>query len=396
MARIFYAWEFGANLGHIGAFLPLGLALRDQGHEVQWVVTDTTAAARLLDGAGFTWLQAPRVDEARLPGPPLTYADILLRFGYGRSSDLLGLVVAWRELMRLTGTQLVLADHSPTALLAARTLDLPVMLFSNGFTVPPRQRPLPNMRPWQPLPTEQALALEDTALASVNAVLSHFGKPPLTALATLFNVAEEALITYPELDHYEDRGPARYWGSLPAAPTGLSPVWPTATGKKVFAYLRPEIPLAEGILRALQQAGAPAVIYCPGISPEAIQALGAPHLVFVDQPVNLQQAAAEADVAITYASLATTTAFLMTGKPLLLLPSHLEQFLLARRVEAMGAGIVLNPEQPPQDFAAVLRSLLDTPALAENARAFANKYANFNQQAVIGNLVRRIQELCPT
>lgn len=219
MARIFYAWEFGANLGHIGAFLPLGLALRHQGHEVQWVVTDTTAAARLLDDAGFTWLQAPRLDETRRPGPPLTYADILLRFGYGRSSDLLGLVglvgllglvMAWRELMRLTGAQWVLADHSPTALLAA-----------------------------------------------------------------LFDVAEEALITYPELGHYEERGPARYWGSLPVAPTGLSPVWPALAGKRIFAYLRPETPLAE------------------------------------------------------------------------------------------------------------------------NARAFASKYANFNQQAVIDNLVRRIQEPCP-
>ena len=32
-----------------------------------------------------------------------------------------------------------------TAVLAARTLNLPVMLFSNGFTVPPRQRPVDRM-----------------------------------------------------------------------------------------------------------------------------------------------------------------------------------------------------------------------------------------------------------
>jgi hypothetical protein len=60
--------------------------------------------------------------EQQREGPPLNYADILLRFGYADSNDLLGLVVAWRELMRLTGFELVLADHAPTAILAARTL----------------------------------------------------------------------------------------------------------------------------------------------------------------------------------------------------------------------------------------------------------------------------------
>ncbi|GAB2181113.1 hypothetical protein DLREEDagrD3_13360 [Denitratisoma sp. agr-D3] len=393
---LLYAWEFGANLGHIGAFLPLARALRERGYAVRWAVTDTTAAARLLPGEGFAWLPAPRIGERRLPGAPLSYADILLRFGYHHADDLLGLVVAWRELLQLTQARLVLADHAPTALLAARSLGLPVMQFSNGFTVPPRQRPLPNMRPWQPLPTETLLGLEDAALASVNAVLARFGQAPLGALAELFDVAEEALITYPELDHYEQRGPARYWGSLPAAPTGLTPPWPAMVGRKIFAYLRPEIPLAAEALQALVRLGQPTVVYCPGLAATARQALQAPHLVFVDNPVNLRRAAAEADLAVTYASLATTTAFLLAGKPLLLLPSHLEQFLLARRVAAMGAGIAVNPEQPPADLLPLLRQLLDQPDFAANAGAFAAKYANFQQDQVVANLARRVDELCPS
>jgi hypothetical protein len=31
MASILYAWEFGANLGHIGTFLPIARQLREQG-----------------------------------------------------------------------------------------------------------------------------------------------------------------------------------------------------------------------------------------------------------------------------------------------------------------------------------------------------------------------------
>jgi UDP:flavonoid glycosyltransferase YjiC (YdhE family) len=137
MASVLYAWEFGANLGHIGTFLPIARELRAHGNAVHWVVTHPHQAARLLPKAGFDWLQAPTMPEQQREGPPLSYADILLRYGYADSNNLLGLVVAWRELLRLTGANVVLADHAPTAILAARTLDIPVMLFGSGFFAPP-------------------------------------------------------------------------------------------------------------------------------------------------------------------------------------------------------------------------------------------------------------------
>ncbi|MFH1604889.1 MAG: hypothetical protein ABIH03_13380, partial [Pseudomonadota bacterium] len=190
MSTLLYAWEFGAALGHVGAFLPLARTLRQRGHEVRWAVSQTGAAARLLAQEDFIWLQAPICAETPRAGPPLSYNDILLRFGYARNEDLLGLVVAWRELMRAIGAQAVLADHAPSAILAARTLGIPVVLFSSAFCVPPKQRPLPNMRPWIVLQPGQLDALEDEALASINTVLDHFGQPAFDAVAQLFDVAE--------------------------------------------------------------------------------------------------------------------------------------------------------------------------------------------------------------
>lgn len=391
---MFYAWEFGANLGHIAAFLPLGRALRERGHSVDWAVTQTGPAARLLQREGFVWMQAPVMPEIRRNGPPLSYADILLRFGYADADDLLGLVVAWRELLIRSGAELMLADHAPTAVLAARTLGLPVMLFSNGFTVPPRMRPLPVMRPWQPVATDTLLALEDAALASVNKVLAIFSKQQLPALWQIFDVAEETMVTYPELDHYENRGPARYWGSLPNAAIGMAPPWPDIAGKRIFAYLRPETPNCEAVVSALHGLGLPTVIYLPGASDDFKTKWQAPHLVFTPQPVDIDQVARDVDVAVTYSSLATTTAFLFAGKPLLLLPSHLEQFLLARRVAELGAGILVNPEQAPGDLRGPLQNLLGVPSFVDNARAFASKYAAFPQDQVVGNLVRRVEEIC--
>ncbi len=392
MSAILYAWEFGANLGHIGTFLPVARELRSRGATVHWAVTQPQQAARLLPQAGFDWLQAPTMPEQRGDGPPLNYADILLRFGYANGNDLMGLVVAWRELLRLTGASLVLADHSPTAILAARTLDIPVMLFGSGFFAPPPVHPTPNMRPWVSVPAERLLANDQQALASINAVLQRYGRPPLDTLAQLFQVAEDSLLSFPELDHYSARGPARYWGMLPAAVAADS-AWPAVPGPRVFSYLRPETPHVEAALRALHGLSGSVLIYAPGLPAQLMQRYGAPHVAFSPVPVDLNKVARQADAGLTYASAAATVAFLMAGKPVLMIPGHLEQFLFARRVAEMGAGLIQNPEQPPHDLAAMLQRVLMEPGFRDNAGAFAAKYANFDQNAVTGHLVARIEEL---
>lgn len=392
MASIFYAWEFGAALGHVGAFMPLARALRERGHAVSWAVAQPAQVGSFLAQSGFEWLPAPVLPEQPQPGPPLSYADILLRFGYAHPEALFGLTGAWRSLMQATRAKLVLTDHAPTAVLAARSLGLPVMMFSNGFTVPPRCNPMPNMRPWIPVPTAPLAAMDLQAAQSMNWVLQRYGGAPLASVADLFDVAEETLLSFPELDHYADRGPARYWGCLPSA--GGEPVsWPPSPAPKVFAYLRPEVVLAEPLLKALSGRAANALVYFPGVSRDARERWSGPGLAFLDQPADLAQLARDADLGITYGSLATTTAFLLAGRPVLLLPGHLEQFLVARRVVEMGAGELVNPESPPADLSGTLQALLGNPAYRENARAFAAKYAAFDQARVVENLVRRIEEL---
>lgn len=392
MAHLLYAWEFGANFGHIGTFLPVARALRERGHEVHWAVAHPHQAARLLPRDNFAWLQAPAMVEAKIDGPPLNYADILIRYGYAQAEDLLGLVVAWRELMRLTAARIVLADHAPTAILAARTLDIPVMLFGGGFFAPPRVNPTPNMRPWEPVPAERLAQSDALALGNINAALKSLGKPPLRFLAELFDVAEGALLTFPELDQYASRGPAKYWGTLPAA-VAQPPHWPKAGGPRVFAYLRPETPHFEAALQALKDLRGAVLIFAPGTPEPLLQRYAAPHLRFSREPVDLATAAAQADAALTYGSPAATIAFLMAGKPALMLPGHLEQFLFARRVEEMGAGLLLSPEQPAQPLSQRLARVLSDPALRDNAAAFARKYANFDQSQVLIHIAGRIEQI---
>jgi UDP:flavonoid glycosyltransferase YjiC (YdhE family) len=102
---------------------------------------------------------------------------------------------------------------------------------------------------------------------------------------------------------------------------------------------------------------------------------------------------AECDLFIGYAGHGITATMLMAGVPLLLLPTQLERFLLATRVAAIGAGIVVNPDAPPPDYSALIRMMLDVPDYRDKARSFANKYADFDQNEQQERIVARIEEI---
>lgn len=339
MAAIFFGWELGANLGHVGKFLPLARALRNRGHDVAWAVA-SAAVGPLLEKEGFAWHLAPADAERPRPGPPLSFADILLRFGYADAAGLRDRVERWRA-----------------------------------------------------VPAARLQAIEDAVLAGINTVLAHHGRPGLAALWRLFAVAEDALLGFPELDHYAQRGAARYWGALPDASLGAPPAWPDLPGTRLFAYLRRDCAHHEAALAALHELGLPTVAFIPDLTAEQEARFAAPHLVFSRAPVDLGAAAATAGAAVTYAGFSTTTRFLLAGKPLLLLPGHLEQYLLARRIAALGAGRCIPADGPPAGLAAALRHVVTDPGHAAAAQAFARKYAAFPQETVLANLVRRIEEI---
>lgn len=395
MSRILFAWEFGAGMGHLGYFLPVAIELRQRGHEVRFVVTQTGQAARLLSRFDFSWFQAPtRAEQVGVAAhPPLSYADIMLRFGYHDRDDLNGLVTAWREILKLARTDLLIADHSPTALLAARTLQLPTMLYGSGFFIPPRQTPLPNMRPWMPLPEQQLWNIESKVLDTVNHILATHRRPRLDRLSALFEVEEDAILSFPELDHYECRGDARYWGVIPSAGAGVQPQWPDVPGPRIFAYLRPEVVHLLPLLEALYLLRLPTVAYCPGIDQNLLQRHAALHLHFSTEMLDMRSLTAEAHVIVSYAAYASVLSFLLAGKPAFSLPFHLEQYLFARRIEMLGAGLLMDPEKPPVDLALKLQRVVQDAFFARNAQAFARKYAAFSQKTVVGNIVRRIEEL---
>ncbi len=386
MSRILLVWELGDNLGHVGGFIPLARELRRRGHEPILVLRDLSRVHTLLPALDIPVLQAPLWQGAGRVDQPLNYAEILLNYGFMHSDALCSMINAWRNLFILAAAELIIFDHAPTALLASRGLNVARALFGTGFYSPPRSSPFPAMRRWQQHDPIQLLRNEAQVLASANIALQHSNTQPMNKLSELFEVDEDFLCTLPEFDHYPGRK-ARYWGPRYAYGSGHRPVWPEGTGKRIFAYLDKNYVHLDLLLQALAASASRVLIYAPGLSVQHTYA----NLTFLADSVDFDKL--DCDVGICHAGHGTTSALLLCGIPLLLLPGQLEQYLLALNIQEMGAGLLVNPETQGKNYQIPLNRLLTEDGFTQRAQQFAARYVHQSPQQRMNNIVDRCEEL---
>ena len=161
MSRVFFAWELGGGYGHLGPFRPIAELLMSRGHQVTIAAREVERANIVFGPTGAAVVQAPLCTKtySGLEEPPLNYAEILMRYGYLDAPVLGGLVRAWRDLILLARPDVLVADHAPTALLAARDMRIAKLATGAPFTIPPRASPTPNMRPWLRVPRSGSSAV---------------------------------------------------------------------------------------------------------------------------------------------------------------------------------------------------------------------------------------------
>jgi UDP:flavonoid glycosyltransferase YjiC (YdhE family) len=402
MATIVFAWQLGGGLGHLMRCLPLATGLVARGHTVYLAAKHLGRAAGVFAAAGVRFLQAP----VKAPGPGpcrrcTGYGQLLGNSGFGDDAELFGLASAWRNLLRLTRADLLVADHSPVALLAARGLTTRRVAIGPGFCCPPDADPLPILRAdATPADVAAATAAEAAVLRRANWVLGHWDRPPMTRLAQLYADADDCLLTtFPELDHFGARGGARYRGHVGAEGGDLVP-WPAGVAgrPRVFAYLKAASPGLRPVLAALSRRGGPTVLYADGADRRAAEAFGSPTLVVAADRPDPRRAAAECDVAVVNAGHNLACDLLLAGKPAVLVPMHAEQLLVARAVAALGAGRVLLPTKgaaAAAEGAAVeaLDDVASSPGYAAAARRFAATHAGFDPAGELRQMIDRLDEL---
>ncbi len=388
MAKIDFAWELGAGTGHVTTLLPIASAMKARGHEVRFLLRELASGADLHGAA-----EIPREGAPIWSGPPtiqnpLNLGEILLNFGYHDPPQNKALVDAWRE--RLQGSGAVVANVAPAAHLAALTLGIPSFEISQGFHVPPPAMPSPPLRHWEPAPRQRLEAADRRVLQVINTVLAGYGVRPLATLGELF-AGRTMLLTYPELDIYPERGPSDYYGITDSGEGKAVPAWPAGESPRLFAYLYSYFNGLDPLLAAIAALKASALVFCRGIDAKLTEKYRRSSIHFSAEAMSVSQLLPQADIVVCHASHQMTAQALLAGKPVLLLPTQLEQFLIMRRLVRYGAGLGIAPEVPNADYASALGILAEKAQYAAKAREFADRYARHERGAALATMIARIE-----
>ncbi len=394
MGRILFTWEIGAGEGHIAPYADLIVALEERDHEVFFALRELKSAFRLLGKTQVSYLQSPiaTAPMRQLVQPANSFAKILNNCGYCDPEQLAGMIAAWQNLFNLVDPELVIFDYSPTAMLATRGLDAKRMVIGTGFQLPPSTRPFPGLAAalGKPQDDVELLAFENRTLDKINQALQLCHIKPLERFVDLLAADERILRTFAEMDHYQGREGETYWG-ISTSSSGFKPDWPAGRGKKVFAYLR-SFETLPSFLKTLQQSKLPTLIYAVGIDQQTREEFVSDTLRFVDRPLDMRRMGETADIAVCNGNHSTTVEMLLAGVPLLLLPLHGEQRLVARNVVRMGAGL-WAPERHPVGMAQQFSALVSEEKYRRAAQAFARHYRDFDSSHMNDDLVDIVDKL---
>lgn len=373
MARILFVWELGKGFGHLAPYMGFVERLRGAGHEVIFSARDVVNAEQVFGKRGMEILQSPIMLQQVGTPYKIQYnlSHLLHNLGFG-SPGLVGLVKAWRRLYEFVQPDLVIFDHSPTAMLAAKRYGWKRIVSGSGFLIPPQGVPLPMMRYWQKYDQERLGREEGAVLKGVNDMLKSIGDPPLQSMSEIYRADDMFLLGFKEMDHYPQRKGGNYLGMFSPPGHGVAPEWPAGYQRRVFAYLHPFANVGK-LLSLFTQANFASVIYAPEISDSVKKKYARRNIVFSKEPIDIANAAAKCNVAVTNGTFGTTSECLMHGTPVLCVPDNLERIMVSRRVIGMKAGLGVSQKETER-LKPALQALFKQDQFRRSAKAFANKY----------------------
>lgn len=393
MRRVLFAWELGANLGHLTRDVPVAEKLREAGHDVIFAARDTRAAAEVLSPRKFDFIQSPiHTGRARLAEPPANYAELLAAEGWCDRVATRGHLIAWLNILSMGRFGTVIADHAPGALIAARIAGASAIALGNGFEIPPNKEPMPTIRPWKRYTERRLMASQRRVLADINAVVTDLGGKNYDRLGEIFPVAS-IFGTFSELDHYGQRAGARYVGSIHGLSQAPAASWPLGDGTRVVVYLRSSHQATPAVMTALAESEVRALCVIPGVSEQFKTEFQTDAIFIVDHPVALAPLLESADALIGYASIGIMAEALLKGVPLVMIPATVEQYLVAKRAESIGAGILIDGNPDKDRIHAAMTLLLSETRFKDSARVFAQRYAEVTPDRAAHDAAQHVIEL---
>jgi len=379
MANVLFTWELGMGLGHILPIKSLAQHFVNDDHQVYVALKDLKHGHTVFKDMPVKLLQAPFSQSPPNRNAIACYSQLLAANGFDQPDELMGLCLAWQTLFDLIKVDILLIDHSPSALLAARGLSIIKANIGTGFTVPPNGKPFAHFQVKQAtqLLENSLIEHESHTLYVCNQVLQKLNSPLLNQLGDLYTEPQHTgILSLPEFDHFAQRKSDLYLGITAHKSIQNKPNWPNTQGKKIFIYLKPFEHL-KPFLQALMDTHASIIFYSNDIQAKQLSDFKAPHIHYETKALDLELVAAQADIAITNGNHSTLMHFILHKVPVMMIPLHWEQQLMALRMQAQGIGVIGKKNQPEQLIQS-LQSILRVNGCSNAVRNLSNKYQIFD------------------
>ncbi len=149
MAHFAFAWELGGGLGHLVRYRRLVRRLLAHGHRVSFIGRDPARVAAVYAGFGVDVRAAPHdaTPSALRLARPDSFAEVLYNCGFQAPDAVHARVGRWVAILRELAPAVLVADYSPSALVACRVLGIPAV--ASGSESPAgrwRRAPAPGQR----------------------------------------------------------------------------------------------------------------------------------------------------------------------------------------------------------------------------------------------------------
>jgi len=399
--NVLMVWELGAGLGHTIPLAAIGTCLMGNGHHVSYALRNPKTAGVAGIEPGIDVCAAPIMGAFR-PNQNAAYdcADMLLLRGYEMPDHLDGRLDSWLRIFERFAPDTIVTDHAPSARLAANIAGIPTHAIGNGFAIPPLTSPL---QPFIQPPNSHATKQQDAERRlndAINAALCRYGRPEIERAVDLFFGGSTFLITLEELDNYNNRQGALYYGPPFRESTGASPQWPpqwpAVASKRVFVYLYPDAPVLPMVLTGLDQLGVSTVVYAGSNGASDFANLATRNVVFTEQPFALTKPSTRCDLVICQGGGNTVATSLLQGIPVLIYPRHVEQQMTCRRLKSQGRADTLDNASDQDTVNQTILRCLNNENLHKCADDFARKYQSFDGKHVAKSIAEQISPRMPS
>ena len=368
MKRAILAWECGAGRGHVIKLKTVAEALRDR-FSFYAVLHDIRPAGELSGLVDEVFpcdslKGRPDIVKAMASAPGATWAEYLHVRGFCDPAYLIERVGAWRKAFALFEADVLIAAYAPAAMLAARTMGLPVIVTGTGYGTPPA-----GAREFAVYLDQfsKRFTSESEMCAAMNAAITHFGGPELARAPELYDVAVPLVTTIGELDPY----PVRPVDRLPPGDDVASFV-SDGKGEEVYIYFSTVERKNAPLIRAIKELGLPVRAFMPGASEAEIADFSASGIVMENAPVPVDLLARRTRLMVHAGQHGIVNLALAAGIPQFAIPQHMEHLLHASRIKALGMADYVMPQNiDAGSFRDLVHGAYNSQAMQDAAQDFA-------------------------